>query len=180
MQVVNLAEKFAKFKERWSPKIAGEINDFYVKLVKIEGEFVWHSHEHEDELFLVLVGELRMRFRNREELVSPGEFIIVQATGLGVPVLDDNNSPLIQTGVQYPQNGPVTTPGSFVSAIAGGSTADVISATLQPGTVGTFEVILHLNAGIATNPTTTLTIAQDIYVSRVVTFPVVNPAAPSQ
>ena len=67
----------AKFKERWSPKIAGEINDFYVKLVKIEGEFVWHSHEHEDELFLVLVGELRMRFRNREELVGPGEFIIV-------------------------------------------------------------------------------------------------------
>jgi len=67
----------AKFKERWSPKIAGEINDFYVKLVKIEGEFVWHSHEHEAELFLVLVGELRMRFRNREELVGPGEFIIV-------------------------------------------------------------------------------------------------------
>ena len=63
MQVVNLAEKFAKFKERWSPKIAGQINDFYVKLVKIEGEFVWHSHEHEAELFLVLVGELRMRFR---------------------------------------------------------------------------------------------------------------------
>lgn len=77
MEVVNLAEKFAKFKERWSPRIAGEINDFYVKLVKIEGEFVWHSHEKEDELFLVLVGELRMRFRNREELIGPGEFIIV-------------------------------------------------------------------------------------------------------
>lgn len=77
MQVVNLAEKFAKFKERWSPRIAGEINDFYLKLVKIEGEFVWHSHQREDELFLVLVGELRMRFRDREELIGPGEFIIV-------------------------------------------------------------------------------------------------------
>lgn len=77
MEVVNLAEKFAKFKERWSPRIVGEINDFYVKLVKIEGEFVWHSHEKEDELFLVLVGELRMHFRNREELIGPGEFIIV-------------------------------------------------------------------------------------------------------
>jgi len=108
---------------------------------------------------------------------APGEFIIVQATGLGVPVLDDNNSPLIQTGVQYPQGGPVTTPGSFVSAIAGGSTADVITATLMPGTVGTFEVILHLNSGITTNSATTLTIAQDIYVSKAVTFPVVASAA---
>ncbi len=108
----------------------------------------------------------------------PGEFIIVQATGLGLPVLDDNNSPLIQTGIQYPQGGPVTTPGEFVSAIAGGSTADVISATLQPGTVGTFEVILHLNSGISSNPTTSLTIAQDIYVSKAITFPVLNPLAP--
>jgi hypothetical protein len=113
---------------------------------------------------------------------APGEFIIVQATGLGVPQLDDNISPLIQTGVQYPQGGPVTTPTSdnFVSAIAGGSTADVISATLQPGTVGIFQVVLHLNSGISTNAATTLTIAQGLYVSTAVTFPVVNPAAPAQ
>jgi len=77
MQVVNLADKFAKFKERWSPRIVGEVNDFHVKLVKIEGDFLWHSHAREDELFLVLVGELRMRFRDREELIGPGEFIIV-------------------------------------------------------------------------------------------------------
>ena len=111
----------------------------------------------------------------------PGEFIIVTATGLGVPVLDDNNAPLIQTGVQYPLNGPVTTPtplDNFVSALAGGSTADVITATLQPGTVGIFQVTLHLNTGISTNPTTSLTIAQGFFVSKVVTFPVVNPAAP--
>jgi uncharacterized protein (TIGR03437 family) len=114
----------------------------------------------------------------------PGEFIIVQATGLGVPMLDDNISPLIQTGVQYPQNGPVTTPRQesccFVSAIAGGSTADVITATLQPGTVGIFQVVLHLNTGIATDSATKLTIAQGAFVSKAVTFPVVNPAVPAQ
>ncbi|HTS26676.1 MAG TPA: hypothetical protein VMH81_12445 [Bryobacteraceae bacterium] len=109
----------------------------------------------------------------------PGEFIIVTATGLGVPVLDDNNAPLIQTGLQYPANGPVTTPTEFVSAIAGGSTADVISATLMPGTVGIFEVILHLNSGLTSNPTTSVTIAQDVYVSKAVTFPVLNPSAPA-
>ncbi len=108
----------------------------------------------------------------------PGEFIIVYATGLGVPILTGDNSGFINTGIAYPMGGPVTTPGEFVSAIAGGSTADVITATLLPGTVGTFKVILHLNSGIPSNPNTALTIAQDIYVSKIVTFPVVNPAAP--
>jgi hypothetical protein len=110
----------------------------------------------------------------------PGEIIVVYATGLGLPVLDDNNASFIQTGIQYPANGPVTTPGSFVSATAGGKTADVISATLLPGAVGTFKVILHLNSDIPTSNTTALSIAQDIYVSRIVTIPVLNPAAPLQ
>jgi mannose-6-phosphate isomerase-like protein (cupin superfamily) len=58
MQVrkVNLAEKFGSFREQWSPKVAGEVNDSYVKLVKFQGEFVWHSHENEDEMFLVVKG----------------------------------------------------------------------------------------------------------------------------
>jgi uncharacterized protein (TIGR03437 family) len=104
----------------------------------------------------------------------PGEFIIVYATGLGVPVLDDTIAPLITTGIQYPQGAPVTAPtvASAVSSIIGGSTADVITATLLPGTVGYFKVILHLNAGLSTNSATPLTIAQDIYVSRTVTLPV--------
>jgi len=114
----------------------------------------------------------------------PGEFIIVRATGLGVPQLDDNLLPLIQTGIAFPKNGPLTTPppgsDTFVSAIAGGSTADVISATLEPGSVGIYQVVLHLNAGISTNSTTALTIAQGAYVSKIVTFPVLNPAAPLQ
>lgn len=77
MQVVNLAEKFAAFSDRWSPKIVGEVNDTYVKLVKLEGEFVWHRHENEDEMFLVVRGRLRMRFRDGEAVIGPGEFLIV-------------------------------------------------------------------------------------------------------
>ena len=74
---VNLAQAFAKFDEYWSPHIAGEINDAHVKLAKIKGEFVWHHHEAEDELFLVVKGRFLMQFRDREVWVNEGEFIIV-------------------------------------------------------------------------------------------------------
>jgi mannose-6-phosphate isomerase-like protein (cupin superfamily) len=88
VQVVNLAQKFSLFQDQWNPRIAGELNDSYVKLVKLEGEFVWHSHEHEDELFLVLKGELRMRFRDHEEIIKPGEFIIVPRGVEHLPVAE--------------------------------------------------------------------------------------------
>ncbi len=103
----------------------------------------------------------------------PGELIYVYATGLGVPVLTDGNKDLIQTGVKYPVGGPVTTPASFVNAIAGGKTADVITAALLPGSVGVFQVLLHLNPDLTTDPYSQLTIAQDIYVSNIVTVPIV-------
>jgi len=77
MEKVNLKEKLARFTELWSPRAVGAVNDFHVKLVKLKGEFVWHSHDVEDELFLVLEGRLRMQFRDREVVVDPGEFIIV-------------------------------------------------------------------------------------------------------
>ena len=77
MDVVNLADKFNRFDAYWSPKIIGEINDMHVKLVKLKGEFVWHHHETEDELFLVVKGRLRMQLRDRDHEVGPGEFIIV-------------------------------------------------------------------------------------------------------
>jgi len=77
MDVVNLSEKFGRFNDYWSPKIAGEINDMYVKLVKLKGEFVWHHHEQEDELFLVVKGRLRMQLRSGDREVGPGEFIVV-------------------------------------------------------------------------------------------------------
>jgi len=77
MDVVNLAEKLSRFTDRWSPKIVGEVNDMHVKLVKLAGEFVWHQHEKEDELFLVVAGRLRMQLRDGDREVGPGEFIVV-------------------------------------------------------------------------------------------------------
>jgi mannose-6-phosphate isomerase-like protein (cupin superfamily) len=74
---VSLSNKFALFSDHWSPKIAGEVNDAYVKLVKFKGAFVWHHHEIEDELFLVVKGRMLMRFRDRDVWVEEGEFIIV-------------------------------------------------------------------------------------------------------
>ncbi|HEX7929102.1 MAG TPA: cupin domain-containing protein [bacterium] len=77
MDKVNLAEKLSRFTEAWSPKIVGELNEMEVKVVKLRGEFVWHHHDVEDELFLVVAGKLRMQFRDRQVVVEPGEFIIV-------------------------------------------------------------------------------------------------------
>jgi mannose-6-phosphate isomerase-like protein (cupin superfamily) len=81
MEKVNLAQKFSLFTDEYRPKIVGEVNDAYVKLVKLQGDFVWHYHDHEDELFLVVKGALRMRVREnggeREFIINPGEFIII-------------------------------------------------------------------------------------------------------
>lgn len=77
VEKINIAEKFGRFTDRWSPKIVGELNDSYVKLVKISGEFTWHHHDLEDELFLVVSGTMLMQFRDRTVEVKPGEFIIV-------------------------------------------------------------------------------------------------------
>jgi mannose-6-phosphate isomerase-like protein (cupin superfamily) len=77
MEKINLAQKLALFPDHWQPKIVGELNDSYVKLAKFKGEFVWHHHENEDELFLVLKGELMIKFRDSEVRVKPGEFVIV-------------------------------------------------------------------------------------------------------
>jgi mannose-6-phosphate isomerase-like protein (cupin superfamily) len=74
---VNLKEKLALFSEHWSPRIVGELNGQQVKLAKFKGEFVWHHHEHEDELFLVIKGTLIMRLRDGEVVIHEGEFFIV-------------------------------------------------------------------------------------------------------
>ena len=74
---VNLAEKFGSFQDRWSPRIAGEVNDSAVKLVKLQGEFLWHHHEAEDELFLVVKGRITIRFRERDVTLDENEFLIV-------------------------------------------------------------------------------------------------------
>jgi mannose-6-phosphate isomerase-like protein (cupin superfamily) len=77
VEVINLREKFASFTDQWSPRIAAELNGQQVKLARIQGEFVWHHHEHEDELFLVVEGRLRMEFRDRAVELGPGEMIVV-------------------------------------------------------------------------------------------------------
>ena len=77
MNKVNLAETFARFSDQWSPKIVGELNGQQVKLVRFQGEFVWHHHEAEDELFLVVAGRFRMEFRDRQVWLEKGEFLIV-------------------------------------------------------------------------------------------------------
>lgn len=74
---VNLKNKLASFSEYWNPKIVGEINESYVKLVKLKGEFVWHRHENEDEMFLVVKGILLIRFRDKEVSLDEGEFLII-------------------------------------------------------------------------------------------------------
>ncbi|HLK49128.1 MAG TPA: hypothetical protein VKT49_13390 [Bryobacteraceae bacterium] len=105
----------------------------------------------------------------------PGEILTLYATGLGLPVLSEQTQNLVNTGVKYPDNGPVTQPLNFVSSLAGGKTANILSATLKPGTVGTFEVTFQLNSDMPTNPLTNIYIAQDVYISNIVTFPLVNP-----
>jgi mannose-6-phosphate isomerase-like protein (cupin superfamily) len=77
MEKINLAEKFSLFKEQWSPKIVGELNGQMVKLVKFQGPFVWHHHDHEDELFYVVKGSFDMEFENKTVTLNEGEFIIV-------------------------------------------------------------------------------------------------------
>lgn len=84
-----MAEKFELFSDYWSPKIIGEVNDFYIKAVKVKGEFVWHQHETEDELFYVIKGRLRIRLRDGEIALDPGEFAVIPRTVEHLPVADE-------------------------------------------------------------------------------------------
>ena len=77
METVNISQKLSLFKEYWNPKIVGELNDSYVKLVKLKGEFVWHKHINEDELFLVVKGKLLIKLRDRNVSLSEGEFTVI-------------------------------------------------------------------------------------------------------
>jgi mannose-6-phosphate isomerase-like protein (cupin superfamily) len=77
IEPVDLNRKFALFSEPWHPKIVGELNDNYVKLARLKGEFVWHTHAREDELFMVLRGKLTIRLRNKDLEVGEGQFVII-------------------------------------------------------------------------------------------------------
>ncbi|HEV8380563.1 MAG TPA: cupin domain-containing protein [Gemmatimonadales bacterium] len=92
---VNLSEMFGRFRDQWKPKIVGEVNDSLVKLVKFKGEFVWHHHDHEDEMFLVVKGRMRMQLRDREVVVGPGEFIIIPHGVEHKPVANDETEVML-------------------------------------------------------------------------------------
>lgn len=89
MDKVNLAQKFNLFQEYWSPKIVGELNDSYVKLAKLKGEFVWHHHDTEDELFLVIKGRLLIKLRDQDILLEEGEFVIIPRGVDHLPIADE-------------------------------------------------------------------------------------------
>ena len=89
MEKINLASKLSLFNDHWSPKIVGELNDSYVKLVKVKGEFVWHHHDAEDELFLVVKGALLVRLPDRDVRLEEGEFMIVPRGVEHLPIAEE-------------------------------------------------------------------------------------------
>jgi mannose-6-phosphate isomerase-like protein (cupin superfamily) len=89
VEKVNLAAKLGLFHEHWSPKIVGELNDSYVKLVKLKGEFIWHHHDNEDELFLVVKGRLLIKFHGQDLWLEEGEFAIVPRGAEHLPIAQD-------------------------------------------------------------------------------------------
>lgn len=86
---VNLKQKLDLFHDHWSPKIVGELNDSYVKLVKVKGEFQWHRHENEDELFLVLKGKLLIKLRDQDIWLEEGEFVIIPKGVEHLPIAEE-------------------------------------------------------------------------------------------
>jgi mannose-6-phosphate isomerase-like protein (cupin superfamily) len=95
MEKVNLADKLALFHDHWRPKIVGDLNGQHVKLVKFSGEFVWHQHDHEDEMFFVVRGTFRMQLRDREIELREGEFLIVPRGVEHRPVADEEVSVML-------------------------------------------------------------------------------------
>jgi mannose-6-phosphate isomerase-like protein (cupin superfamily) len=109
---VNLRAKLALFTDQWSPKIVGELNGQHVKIAKVEGEFVWHAHDDEDELFLVIHGRLTLRLRDRDVVLEPGELFIVPAGVEHLPIAEEETHILmfepISTGNTGTAGGPRT------------------------------------------------------------------------
>ncbi len=108
METINLQEKLSQIHDHWHPRIAGELNDSYVKLVKLQGEFVWHKHEVEDELFLVISGVLTIRLRDRDLTIRPGEFVIILRGVEHCPVAEEEVAVLLLEPKSTRNTGDVT------------------------------------------------------------------------
>lgn len=89
MQVINIAQKLNLFNEHWSPRIVGELNDSHIKLAKLHGEFVWHQHENEDEMFLIVKGKLLIKLREQDLWLNEGEFVIIPKGVEHCPVAEE-------------------------------------------------------------------------------------------
>jgi len=89
MDVIKISQKFDLFKDHWHPRIVGELNDSYVKLAKLQGEFIWHKHENEDELFCVVKGRLLIKLRDRDLLINEGSFVIIPKGVEHCPVAEE-------------------------------------------------------------------------------------------
>ena len=107
MDKVNVREKLALFSDYWDPRIVAELNGQHVKLVKFQGEFVWHDHAHEDEMFFVIRGQFRMEFRDRSVLLSEGEFLIVPRGVEHRPVSDEEVEVMLFEPAQIKHTGGV-------------------------------------------------------------------------
>ena len=89
IEKVKLSEKLDLFEDYWSPRIVGELNDSHIKLAKLKGEFVWHHHEAEDELFLILKGRLQIKLRDRDIFLEEGEFVIIPKGVEHLPIAEE-------------------------------------------------------------------------------------------
>jgi mannose-6-phosphate isomerase-like protein (cupin superfamily) len=89
MQTINLQQKFDLFQDHWHPRILGEVNDAYVKIARLKGEFLWHSHANEDEFFLVIKGRLLIKLRERDLWLEEGEFTVIPKGVEHLPVAED-------------------------------------------------------------------------------------------
>ena len=95
MKKINLQEKLSLFQDFWSPKIIGEVNGQYLKLAKVKGELIWHRHEEEDELFMVIKGRLTLQFRNGHVILEPGEIYVVPKGVEHLPVAEEETHLLL-------------------------------------------------------------------------------------
>jgi mannose-6-phosphate isomerase-like protein (cupin superfamily) len=105
MDVVNLEDKFGRIGEQWSPKILAQLNDYHVKAVKLQGEFVWHRHDETDELFLVTKGSLVIRFRDRDVVLGPGELLVVPKGVEHLPIAEEECEVLLIEPAGTPNTG---------------------------------------------------------------------------